>query len=353
MFCHPSRVDRRADSLLGTFFGDSFDGGAFVRSLLRTDGGASAPASASLDESPVERTLHDVRGRSSQLDAAIRDLVARHQDALVLQAGASATLKRHLVNTREHVERAEDGLRRLRADVLDPYHQIRADADVLARATTALDLLRRLQRAHQSIRRLRALAGTVGTTAGSAGDPAPAPLLDVRTMARLAPLLREASQVRAPLALRYTPEPSLLLTHGPQIFADDSVSGFSLIAQDRGHVAAISDAVLVGSRVVAQGRGSQCSGAATPAPARCRLLRGLSWSGLSKPSTPQTLPAQCLSFMTCRWAGREEGEGCCRLPQHRPQCDHGLLPVAVPSRGVRSSRGVVCLPRHSSDRRRT
>jgi len=184
-------AELRSDALLGVFFDDKFDGAAFVRSLLRAD----VTPSTSLDESAVEKTLHGVRQRAGQLDVAIRDLVARHQDALVLQAGASAALKRHLTGVKEHLETVEEGLQRLRADVLEPFTRIKLDSVVLSNATIALDLLRRTQRAHQSIRRVRTLAGSFTDVNLNSPSSLHAMVFDTRAMTRLAPLLHEVSNV--------------------------------------------------------------------------------------------------------------------------------------------------------------
>lgn len=187
-------TELQSEPLLRDFFNDSFDHGAFVRNLLRDSSGSA------LEESAVERTLHTIRQRAGQVDSAIRDLVAHHQDALVLQASSSTAMKHHLTRIGETVASAEEGLSRLRTDVLEPYNRIKSDIRVLGHATSALDLLRRVQRAHHSIRRLRALAGTAsdsrspGPSAGSSSSPS-APL-DVRTMTRLAPILYDVSLVR-------------------------------------------------------------------------------------------------------------------------------------------------------------
>jgi hypothetical protein len=191
----------RADSLLGQFFYEDFNGEAFVHSLVRADVSSFDGSSTSLEESPVERTLHHVRQRAGQLDVAIRDLVTRHQDALVSQASAAATLKKHIVGVHERVNAADDGLRRIDADVMQPYAQLKADSLALRNATLALEMLRRVQRAHQNIRRLRTLAGgqfaSAATTegVGLGGMPAASSMIDARSMARVAPLLREAALV--------------------------------------------------------------------------------------------------------------------------------------------------------------
>jgi hypothetical protein len=190
----------KADGLLGQFFERDFDCDAFVRGLLRSEDAVLDGASTSLEESPVERTLHSVRQRAGQLDVAIRDLVSRHQDALVSQATASAVLKQHIIGVHERVNVAEEGLRRIHGDILQPYNQLKTDAVTLRNVTLALEIMRKVQRYHQNMRRLRALAGTSFSAVEGVGpsaqvSPATPPVMDVRTMARVAPLIREAAFV--------------------------------------------------------------------------------------------------------------------------------------------------------------
>ena len=190
-------ADLRDDSLLKEFFSDDFDEALFVRSLLRVDDGVST----SLDESTVEKTLFDVRQRTGQLVSAIKQVVSSHQDALLVQAGACSALKHQLLGVREHCTSAEENIRRLRMDVLQPCTQIRSDAVILRNATAALDLLRRTQRAHHSIRRLKVLAGSTERSSTAEPQQPPGPVaMDVHKMVRLAPILHEVSLVSSILS---------------------------------------------------------------------------------------------------------------------------------------------------------
>jgi hypothetical protein len=238
----------RDDHLLGPFFDIDFDGAAYVRSLFRPSDETTASLDGSLEESPVERTLHLVRQRSSQLDVAIRDLVSRHQDALVSQASASSALKNHLLGIHERVDAAEDGLRRVVTDVVQPLVQMKDDALALRNATLSLEVIRRLQRAHQIIRKLRALASQVAASSSvEIGGSQPGVLLDPRTMARVAPLLREAAlvSIRPLYVVKGICSTFARCNDVCQAYADESISGMSILSQDRSRVAAIADAVRV------------------------------------------------------------------------------------------------------------
>jgi hypothetical protein len=110
-----------------------------------------------LDESAAEQSLHTIALRIRWLDGAIRDLVTRHQEELLAQAGHTAHLKVSVKGIAERTERLLKAMQRIRRDLLVPFGELKVHTRQLERSQAAGDLLRRVLRAQFTIRKLKAM----------------------------------------------------------------------------------------------------------------------------------------------------------------------------------------------------
>ena len=219
----------KRDAVLAPFFDPAFDAEAYVRSVVRGDAASGSTTTAGLDESASEVSLARVRARLALVDHSLKELVAQHQTELFSQAGTSATLKRSVAGVTARVDALAGAATRWRADVLQPLSALKTETRTLANVLAASELLRRVQRVHFNLRRLRGAVGAAqsgGTT--TAAPVAPEKLADVRSLARIAPLL-------------YDVEAGL---------ADPAVAGVDLIEAERDAVAAMGVAVRGGARAI-------------------------------------------------------------------------------------------------------
>ena len=197
----PTLPELRSDLVLAPFFDESFNGEAYVRSVIRSEYNSGA-AAAGLEESAAETALARVRQKTQDVEKAIKALVSTHQDALFAQAGTTVALKRTVGAVSERVAGMQAVSLRLREDVLMPLRELRSEAATLANVLAVSDIMRRVQRLHYNVRRLRALTAPSGPARGAQGDDAtaaaiaaptiaPEKLSDLRSLARIAPLLHE------------------------------------------------------------------------------------------------------------------------------------------------------------------
>ena len=154
--------------------------------------------SSGLDDSSVDQTLHAIAMRLRNLDGAIRDLVTRHQEELLAQAGQTAELKQAVQGIDARTERLVKASGRIRRELLQPFDELKTHVKLLERLQCAADLLRKVMRVMFNIRKLKgvvckaAMPGENG--ASGAFDFAAVAAFDSRELGKAAQMLFDIEQ---------------------------------------------------------------------------------------------------------------------------------------------------------------
>jgi hypothetical protein len=158
-----------------------------------------------LEDSSVDHTLHSIAARLRTLDAAIRDLVTKHQEELLAQAGQTAELKQSVQGIDARTERLLKASGRIRRELLQPFADLKGHVLLLERLQAAADLLRRVMRVTFNIRKLKATL--TKSSAGGGGEDVKAlaspdfsaiASFDSRELGKAAQMLYDIEQYTAP-----------------------------------------------------------------------------------------------------------------------------------------------------------
>lgn len=141
--------------------------------------------------------MHEIAVRLRGLDASIRELVTRHQEQLLQQAGQTAELKQSVIGIDARTERLSKAAGRIRRELIQPFEELKGHVRLLERLQSASDLLRRVMRVTYNIRKLKAVLhrGGGGEEGGSpSGNFAAIASFDSRELGKAAQMLYDIEQ---------------------------------------------------------------------------------------------------------------------------------------------------------------
>jgi conserved oligomeric Golgi complex subunit 5 len=140
--------------------------------------------------------VHNIAVRLRSLDSAIRDLVTKHQEELLHQAGQTAELKQSVIGIDACADRLAKAAGRVKRDLIQPFEELKKHVTLLERLQSASDLLRRVTRVTANIRKLKAVlhrpAAGVETSAGY--DFSALAAFDSRELGKAAQILYDIEQ---------------------------------------------------------------------------------------------------------------------------------------------------------------
>lgn len=135
---------------------------------------AQDATTANPDDSSTEQTLHAIAVRLRVLDGSIRELVTKHQEELLAQAGQTAELKVAVQGIDTRTERLTKATGRIRRELIQPFEELKGHVRLLERLQAAGDVLRRVMRVVYNIRKLKSVLAKGGGGSGAGAAPASA-----------------------------------------------------------------------------------------------------------------------------------------------------------------------------------
>jgi hypothetical protein len=152
-----------------------------------------------LEETGAEQTVHNIALRLRSLDAAIRDLVTKHQEELLHQAGQTAELKQSVIGIDACADRLAKAAGRVKRDLILPFEELKRHVALLERLQSASDLLRRVTRVTANIRKLKAVLHrpSAGAEPVASYDFSALASFDSRELGKAAQMLYDIEQYTA------------------------------------------------------------------------------------------------------------------------------------------------------------